>query len=70
MFHQDSSLSGKDIGTIIDPQQRVENKYMSRRIYSQKFKDNIMLHKINSEHLSKNEFETPDISSKNVCKCK
>ena len=43
------------------PYKKMETQYMSRRIYSQKFKDNIRLHKFNgSDYSSKGEFETPD----------
>ena len=50
---------------------KMETQYMSRRIYSQKFKDNIRLHKFNwSDYNSKSEFETPDKIQNNQWKWK
>ena len=50
--------------------QKVENKYMGRRIYSQNLKDATKLHKLNSEYITKKDSELLEFNSRSLCKCK
>jgi len=66
----ESALSGKEIGHINSLKNQIDNKYMNRRIFGQKFKDNASLHRLNADHANNIEVETTEMPSRSVCRCK
>lgn len=55
---------------ITELPQKVDSKYMGRRIYSQNLKDVTKVNKLNSEFITKNDNDIPEYHSRSLCKCK
>lgn len=66
--HSRADMTSQD--QIAELPQKVENKYMGRRIYSQSLKDATKINKLNNEFTVKNDNDMPEYHSRSLCKCK